>query len=363
VALISHCPWSDPARKANVHFYAIDSPAEFSRFVHDEPLLNSPRGIPEFLRRHVFTKIEAEYEIVRQQSRSDPTFLITRDLFDTGSRILAEKLGITLMTCFFAPSQLSTWKIRIEMFRQVCAGEINRLRKQMGLPDVNDWESWLAYSTPSIALWADWFAAPDSSWPPGVTPVGFVIDEESHSELPEDVQNYLAAGERPVLITGGTGLYLETEFYRASARACSLLGLRAILVTQHREHVPEDLPDSVRWFGYVPFSKLMKHVAAVIHHGGRGTLSCALAAGVCQLVLAMGADRPDNAVRLKNLGVAEYLLRPAWQPIVVAEKLHALINSTAVTNRCKILAAQFAATNGVEAACDLIEDAMVQNHR
>jgi UDP:flavonoid glycosyltransferase YjiC (YdhE family) len=341
-----------------MHFCAIDSAPEYARFINDEPLLNSPRGIPEFLRRHVFTKIPFEYDIIRQQS-SGQTLLITRDLFDTGVRISAEKLGIPFMIIFFAPSQLATWKIRVELFRQACSEEINRLRNQLSLPAVNKWESWLAYP-PAVALWPDWFAAHDPAWPPGVTPVGFIIDQEDSDQVPADLQAYFSGGERPILITGGTGLYLTAEFYKTSAGACSLLKRRALLVTQHREHVPQGFRDSFRWFDYLPFNKVMKNVAAVIHHGGRGTLSSAIAAGVPQLVLAMGADRPDNAIRLKDLGVAEYLLPPEWQPAALAEKLHALIQSEVVAKRCKALAATMAATDAIGSACDLIERAVAE---
>jgi rhamnosyltransferase subunit B len=355
VTLISHCYWEDAAEKAGIHFCAIDSAPEYSRFVNDEPLLNSPRGIPEFLRRHVFTKVPAEYDIIRQRSRTDQTFLITRDLFDTGIRISAEKLGIPFMTIFVAPSQLATWKIRVELFRQACSDEINRLRNQMSLPSVSNWKSWLAYPATSLALWPDWFAGSDPAWPPGVTPVGFIIDQGHSDQVPADLQTYLSSGEQPILITGGTGLYLGAEFYKTSAEACSLLKRRAVLVTQHREHVPEDFRDSFRWFDYLPFNKVMKNVAAVIHHGGRGTLSSAIAAGVPQLVLAMGADRPDNAIRLKGLGVADYLPPPAWQPAAVAEKLSAIIHSEVVAQTCRTLAARMAATDALGSACDLIE--------
>ena len=247
-------------------------------------MLNSPRGIPEFLRRHVFPKIPAEHDIIRQLTGSEQAFLITRDLFDTGTRISAEKLRIPFMITFVAPSQLATWKIRVELFRQACSDEINRLRNQMSLPAVNNWESWLAYPAASIALWPEWFAARDPAWPPGVTPVGFLIDQEDSDQVPADLQTYFNGGERPILITGGTGLYLGAEFYEISVEACRLLKRRALLVTQHREHVPGGFRDSFRWFGYLPFNKVMSNVAAVIHHGGRILLSSAVAAGVPQLV-------------------------------------------------------------------------------
>jgi UDP:flavonoid glycosyltransferase YjiC (YdhE family) len=194
-------------------------------------------------------------------------------------------------------------------------------------------------------------------------PVGFIIDQEDSDQVPADLQAYFSAGERPVLITGGTGLYLGAEFYKTSAEGCRLLKRRAILVTQHREHVPELFRDSFRWFDYLPFNKVMKNVAAVIHHGGRGTLSSAVAAGVPQLVLAMGADRPDNAMRLKGLGVADYLLPPEWQPEALAEKLLTLIQSDVVAEKCRTLAARMTATDAISSACDRIERAIAEGQR
>ena len=105
----------------------------------------------------------------------------------------------------------------------------------------------------------------------------------------------------------------------------------------------------------------MAHVDAVIHHGGMGTVGWATAAGVPQLVLAMGADRPDNAARLQHLGVAGYLPPRAWQPSAVAEQLGKLTNSQAVRKRCRELARRIAVTNPLAATCKIIEDATHRN--
>jgi hypothetical protein len=48
---------------------------------------------------------------------------------------------------------------------------------------------------------------------------------------------------------------------------------------------------------------VLPHCAAIVHHGGVGTLAQGLAAGVPQLVMPMGFDQPDNATRSSALGV------------------------------------------------------------
>jgi UDP:flavonoid glycosyltransferase YjiC (YdhE family) len=357
VTLLSHCHYRGTAEKAGLDFAALDGPEEYVRFVKDEPLLNTPRGIADFLRRHSLPKFLLEYNLIDERCRSRDTVLISRDLFDTAARISAEKLGIKLLHVFFAPSQVATWKIRIELFIHVLASDIDRLRAQVNLSPVTDWHAWLGYSNRSIALWPDWFAGPNSTWPAGLIPVGFMTDSEPETaELGDEIRSMISNGALPILITGGTGMYLGAEFYAAAAEACRLLHRQGILVTPHEEQVPKHLPDSVRRFSYLPFSKLMPHVDAVIHHGGRGTLSCAIAAGVPQLVLAMGADRPDNAARLQSLGVAEYLPPPSWKPDLVAAALGRLIGSSLVKDRCKKLAGRLLDRDAVTAACDLIED-------
>jgi UDP:flavonoid glycosyltransferase YjiC (YdhE family) len=358
VTLISHCCYRVEAEKAGLHFAALDNQEEYGRFVRDEPLLNTPRGIPEFLRRHSLSRVVLEYELIKQQYHAGHTLLITRDLFDTAARIAADRLGIPWAVLFVAPSQITTWKIRVGLFRSSLASDIDRIRAQVGLLPVREWDSWLACPAGSMGLWPDWFAASDCTWPADLTAVGFMLDNEAETgEIPDDVQLLLDNGEAPILITSGTGMYLGAEFYTVSAEACRLSNRRALLVTQHEEQVPKHLPDSVRRFSYLPFGKLMDHVGAVIHHGGRGTLSCAIAAGIPQLVLAKGADRPDNAFRLHRLGVAEYLPPPKWKPEIVAESLHRLTNSSVVSNRCKELATLLRGGDAARTACELIEKA------
>ncbi len=61
-------------------------------------------------------------------------------------------------------------------------------------------------------------------------------------------------------------------------------------------------PPNVRIESHIPHGALLPHCDAVVSHGGSGTMIDALAAGVPQVVLPIGADQPLNAARCEALG-------------------------------------------------------------
>jgi len=83
----------------------------------------------------------------------------------------------------------------------------------------------------------------------------------------------------------------------------TLLGCRAVFLTMKPQQLPADLPDSIFVAIYAPFSRLLPRASAMVHHGGIGTTSQCLAAGIPQLVVFMSLDQPDNAARVERLGV------------------------------------------------------------
>jgi UDP:flavonoid glycosyltransferase YjiC (YdhE family) len=364
VSLLTHVGYANLAAEAGLDFRALDTAAEYARFIEDCPLLNTPRGIPEFLRRHYLPKVPREFEMIYPRCRVQDTILIARDLFDIGARIAAEKLGIPVLWIFLAPSQLLNWPLRRVLFSQVLAADINHIRQQWGLSPVADWSSWLGYPRRNLGLWPAWFAPSDPAWPAAVVPVGFILDNEGETgEVPEEITAARNGGESQILITGGTGTYMGAAFYSVAAEACQQLHRRGILVTPHDQMVPSGLPSSIQRYRHLPFSRVMPIMGAVLHHGGRGTFACALASGTPQVVMAWGADRPDNARRLEQLGVAAYLPLPAWKAETVAEALRHQMNSAETLKCCQDVASQINARDSLTAACQVIEAALESDHR
>ena len=356
VSLLSHVSFRRMTEEAGLQFAALDDEARHARSVEDGPLVNTPPGIVEFIRRHYLPLVAGEYERIRERCGAADTIVVARDLFDVGARIAAEKLGVPVVWAFVAPSQLENRGLRRELFARVLAADVDRVRGELALPPVRDWDAWLAYPGRHVGLWPDWFGPPDPAWPADVVPAGFILDNEGErDDLPEELRSSLDAGERPVLITGGSGTFAGAAFYAAAVEACRRARRSAVLVTPYDELVPSPLPDSIHRSSHLPLGRLMPRVEAVIHHGGRGTMSAALAAAAPQVVLASGADRPGNAMRLEELGVGRYLRRPAWNGTAVAEALEALSGSAQVRERCREIASRISGTVSVRTACEVIE--------
>ena len=92
--------------------------------------------------------------------------------------------------------------------------------------------------------------------------------------------------------------------YRDAIDALALLPVR-VLVTVGRERDPRELgplPPNVHAARWVPQADVMPHAAAMVCHGGFGTVRAGLAAGVPMVVLPLFADQPYNARRVAELG-------------------------------------------------------------
>jgi MGT family glycosyltransferase len=66
-------------------------------------------------------------------------------------------------------------------------------------------------------------------------------------------------------------------------------------------------PANVHIARYIPQAQVLPRCAAVVSHGGSGSVLAALAYGLPSVLLPMGADQPHNARRCAALGVARAL--------------------------------------------------------
>jgi UDP:flavonoid glycosyltransferase YjiC (YdhE family) len=92
--------------------------------------------------------------------------------------------------------------------------------------------------------------------------------------------------------------------YRGAIDAFSALPLR-VLVTVGRDRDPAELgpmPENVRVEGWVPQREVMPHAAAMVCHGGSGTVTMGLAAGVPMAVVPLFADQSWNAESIEAIG-------------------------------------------------------------
>ncbi|MET0624309.1 MAG: glycosyltransferase [Pyrinomonadaceae bacterium] len=303
-----------------------------------------------------------EYEAISGQCRraeKKDTVLVVNYVAFFSARHVADALGLPVAAVFIAPSMFPQWVLDLSFFDELythVGGDLNRIRAEVGLPPVRDWRAWLLDADRMLGLWAGWFAPEGFGAGREVTPIGFPSDPVAPGEVPAEVARDFDPADPPLLITHGTSIPAKSDFFAAAAEACRLAGVPALLVCKHERLIPSELPERVKWHRYVPFGRLMPHVRGIIHHGGIGTCGQALAAGIPQLVLALGYDRADNAARLQSLGVAEALTPLQWRAEVLADSLRRLLGGEDVRRRCAEYARALRGSDFGAAGADAIEE-------
>jgi UDP:flavonoid glycosyltransferase YjiC (YdhE family) len=237
------------------------------------------------------------------------------------------------------------------------AGPLNEFRRELGLAPVRSvFGDWLHSPQLVIGLFPDWFAAPQPDWPRNVHLTGFPLYDESDArEIPAELSEFLDSGPAPVVFTGGSAMAQGHEFFRVSAEVCRRTGWRGILLTQFPDQLPSPLPEAVRHFKYVPFSQVLPRAAAFVHHGGIGTTAQALAAGVPQLLTPLAHDQPDNAARIRRLGVGDFMRPTQYYTKRVIDDLSRLKDSTTIRENCRRRQRDLAAPDAIARTCELIE--------
>jgi MGT family glycosyltransferase len=141
-----------------------------------------------------------------------------------------------------------------------------------------------------------------------------------------------------------------------------LAGLRElplnVIATVGREFDPAEFgpqPDNIQIERYIPQSLLLPHCAAVISHGGSGSVIGALAHGLPMVLLPMGADQPHNAARCAALGVARRLDAIEATPETICVAVTAVLAEPGYRQAAERLQAEIAALPEPPYAVRLLE--------
>ena len=158
----------------------------------------------------------------------------------------------------------------------------------------------------------------------------------------------------------GTANVQASQFFHASVDACRNLGLRAVLLSRFPEQIPAGLPEDCRHIQYAPLDLLLRRSAAIVHHGGVGTTSQALSAGVPQLIRPLAHDQFDNLERVRRLGVGRGISVRQYRARQVVADLKSLLNSPEVKTACELVRRRFEGPRGLEQAATAIEHLVAQ---
>jgi len=212
-----------------------------------------------------------------------------------------------------------------------------------------------------LALFSRVLGVEQKDWPANVRITGFCFydSDAGNAGLAPRLEAFLAAGPAPVVFTLGSAAVLAAgNFYEESAAAAVRLGVRAVLLIggDPRNRPAQDLPDSICVEEYAPYSALFSRAAMVVHQGGVGTVAQCLRAGKPMLIMPYSHDQPDNARRMRRLGVARVMERSLYTAARVAAALRAMLADGLLAARALEVAAQIKDEEGVSLACDALDE-------
>jgi rhamnosyltransferase subunit B len=369
------------AEKHGIPFEPLGTEAEFQACINHPDLWHPQRAFAHVFR---FLKpgMKRQYEIYADHAKKPGAVGITT-CFGFGALLVQEKMSLPVVTVHLQPSVIWSdvappempgmfgprwlrnfmYRVGVKFFIDpVVLPFLNGWRAELNLSPVKNITNWWHSPFAVACLFPEWFAPPQRDWPANLIQTDFPLwNDQSDVGLDSDVEAFLQCGDAPIAFTPGTTNIHGQEFFEAAIEACSILNRRGLLLTEFREQLPTTLPESVMHVRYAPFDRLLPRCAAFVHHGGVGSASQAMAAGIPQLIMPLAHDQFDNLARLKKLNLGDRLVPKKFTGPRVAKILRRLLNSPDVAAACRAVAEHLEKKDGLARMADAIESRVLQS--
>jgi rhamnosyltransferase subunit B len=384
VAFAAPAPFAALAAQAGVPFFGLGTQSDYDHAVRDADLWHPRHGVGTLFAQVVHL-IAPTYDWIAQQHAREPKTLVVASSLSLGARLAQDKLDLHVATVHamplliesrsaapilpglafsgLIPSHLRHWLGRGAdryVIGPAVLPSLNALRARLDLVPVVRLRHWWNSPARVLLLFPEWFAAPQADWLPQAAQTGFpMVDRLGDKQvLNSDLVTFLAGGSAPLVFTYGSAMRQARSFFETAIALCQRMNRRGVLLAPQSDQIPTDLPEDMIQVPYAPLSALLPISAALIHHGGIGTVAQAFAAGIPQLIVPVAFDHFDEAARVMRLGVGVTLSGRRFTPARAARHLSRLLASPEVARRCQAIRARMAQENGVSSACDRIEAMM-----
>jgi UDP:flavonoid glycosyltransferase YjiC (YdhE family) len=240
--------------------------------------------------------------------------LLVCDEFDFGAMIAAERLGLRHATVLVSAAGAFIRK-------EVVAEPLNALRREHGLPP--DDELRMPSRHLVLSPFPPAFRDPATPLPGNAFSLRWIAADETPVARP------MFANDAPLLYaTLGTVFNLESgDLFNRVLAGLREARVNAVL-TVGDQIDPREFgrqPERIRIERFAPQSAILPHCSAVLSHGGSGSVMGALAYGLPQALIPMGADQPHNAKRCAALGLGVVLDPVAATPGMVSNAIRSVL--------------------------------------
>jgi len=387
VRLATHSTFAAFARSYGLEFFPIEgNPRDMLSGEKGQEWLESGRNPLRFARDgiSILAPLLARLFADSWAACQDAEAIISATFALAGPHI-AEKLGIPSYVAYLQPISRTrafpsmsispgrnlggplnalTYRASEQLFWQIVRQPVNRWRQEsLNLPPIpfsglfsqmaqQRRPILYAYSPsvlPKPADWGDWIH---------VTGYWF-LERQNGWQPPDDLAGFLDDGPPPVYVGFGSMTPRDArELAETAVTALQKTGQRGILSTGWGglEQETLNLPDDVLVVDQAPHDWLFPRMAAVVHHGGAGTMAAGLRAGVPTVTVPFFFDQPFWGQQVARLGAGP---PPIPHKQITAVNLAAAIHRVVTDERMRARAAELGrrirAEDGVATAVQRIK--------
>lgn len=148
---------------------------------------------------------------------------------------------------------------------------------------------------PYTYMWSPSLVPKPADWGKEIDLAGFVfLDLASNYKPPQDLSDFLQAGDAPIYIGFGSIVVDDPErFTQMIFDAVKMAGVRALINKGWGGFGGKgDVPEGIFMIDNVPHDWLFPRVKAVVHHGGAGTTAIGLKCGKPTMIVPFFGDQP-----------------------------------------------------------------------
>ena len=227
--------------------------------------------------------------------------------------------------------------------------DLNIQRARLDLPPIDRFHGGIS---PDLALVATYPQLEyPRRWPAGVEITGPMTFEVPHPRIE------LPPGEDPlVLVAPSTAHDSDNHLVRTALAALAEEPVRVVATTNRvAPQRPIEVPSNAKLVEWLSYSQLMPAAAAIVSHGGHGTVARALGAGTPDLVCPIIGDMSETAMRVDWAGAGLSLPWRLCRPAPLRWALRRLLQEPRFRAKAEEIAAWGQENNGAARGAELVE--------
>jgi sterol 3beta-glucosyltransferase len=195
-----------------------------------------------------------------------------------------------------------------------------------------------------------------SDWGEHIRVTGYFFLAEESYQPPDRLSEFLADGDPPVCISFGSMVNRKAKYIDQIVRSAIMQTSNRGIILSGWGGVMNQSSKDLLYLESVPHDWLLPRCKMVIHHGGAGTTSAGLRAGIPNIVVPFTADQPFWGNRVHAIGVGP---KPILVRSLSVEKLVQAVveaESNLVRERAQVIGQRIRSEDGVKGAVQLIEE-------